>query len=137
MFFGDFLDFGAAVGGRQHVEVSGGAVHGDGHIVFVQDVLGFGHQHAGYFMAVDGHRQDGFGFQDGLIAVMRDLDAAGLASVTDFYLRLDNTRVADLIRSLGDFMGVLSKDGTRGGDVLLLKQLTCLVFVKIHGSFPD
>ena len=64
--------------------------------------------------------------------VMRDLDAAGLASVTDFYLRLDNTRVADLIRSLGDFMGVLSKDGTRGGDVLLLKQLTCLVFVKIH-----
>ena len=39
MFLGDFLDFGAAVGGGQHVEVARGAVHGDGHVVFVQDVL--------------------------------------------------------------------------------------------------
>ena len=137
MFFGDFLDFGAAVSGGQHVEVARGAVHGDGHVVFVQDVLGFGYKHAGNLVPVDGHRQDGLGFKNRLVAVMGDLDAAGLTTMTDLDLRLDYAGIADFVRRFSDFMGVLGKDGVRGGNVLFLEQLTRLVFVKIHRSFPD
>ena len=137
MFLGDFLDFGAAVGGGQHVEVARGAVHGDGHVVFVQDVLGFGYKHAGNLVPVDGHRQDGLGFKNRLVAVMGDLDAAGLTTMTDLDLRLDYAGIADFVRRFSDFMGVLGKDGVRGGNVLFLEQLTRLVFVKIHRSFPD
>ena len=88
-------------------------------------------------MPVDGHRQDGLGFKNRLVAVMGDLDAAGLTTMTDLDLRLDYAGIADFVRRFSDFMGVLGKDGVRGGNVLFLEQLTRLVFVKIHRSFPD
>ena len=72
-----------------------------------------------------------------LVAVMGDLDAAGLTTMTELDLRLDYAGIADFVRRFGDFMGVLGKDGVRGGNVLFLEQLTRLVFVKIHRSFPD
>ena len=137
MLLGDFLDFGAAVSGGQHVVIAGGAVHGDGHVVFVQDVLGFGHQHAGHLVPVDGHRQDLLGFEDGLVTVVCDLDAARLSAMSDLHLSLDVARIADFLGCLRNLMGILGENGTRCGDVLFFKQLACLVFVKIHGSFPD
>ena len=55
----------------------------------MQDVLGFGYKHAGNLVPVDGHRQDGLGFKNRLVAVMGDLDAAGLTTMTNLDLRLD------------------------------------------------
>ena len=134
MLLGDLLDLGAAVGGGEHVVVARGAVHGDRHVVLVEDVLAFGHEHAVDLVLVDGHRQDVFGVEDGLVARLGELDAAGLAAMADFDLRLDDAGVAELFGGFGDFMGVLRVDGLRGGDTLLLEQLSRLVFVKIHGS---
>ena len=137
MLLGDLLHLGAAVGGGQHIEVARGAIHGDGHIVLMQDVLGFGHEHAGDLVTVYGHRKNGLGFDNGLVAVVGDLDAASLTAMTDLDLRLDHAWIADCVRRFRDFMGVLGEDGARGGNVLFLEQLTRLIFVKIHRSFPD
>ena len=135
VLLGDLLDLGAAVGRGQHVEVARGTVHGDGHVVLVQDVLGLRDEHAVHLVTVDGHGQDAFGEQDGLVAVPGELDAACLAAMADLHLRLDDARIAELVGRLGDLMRVLRVDRARRGDVLLLEQLPCLVFIQIHRCF--
>ena len=65
---------------------------------------------------------------------MRDAHTTSLPTVPDLDLCLDDDRVADDLRSFGHLMGILGENGFRNVDALLLKQLTCLIFVKIHVS---
>jgi hypothetical protein len=88
-------------------------------------------------VALDVHAEDRRGVRLGLLAVVGDLDAAGLAAPTDLHLRLDDARVADLVGG-GD--GLLDRGGRRaGGDrhAVAGKQLLALIFEKIHGKGGD
>ena len=132
MFLGDLLDFGAAVRGGEDIEVPRCAVHGYRHVVLMQDVLRLGDEHTVDLMAVDGHREDGFGQQYRFVTVVGDLDAARLAAMADLDLGLDHARVSDGIGRFGDLVGVLGENGPRRGNMLFLQQFSCLVFIKIH-----
>ena len=67
-----------------------------------------------------------------LVAVLGDLDAAGLAAAADLHLRLDDAGVADLV---GGVDGVVDRSGglTRGdGNAVAGEELLALVLEKVH-----
>ena len=129
MLLGDLLDLGAAIGRRQHIEVSRRSINGNGDIILVQNVLAFGDKHAVDLVIVNGHRQNLFRCQNRLVAGLGKLDATRLTTMTDFDLSLNDIRIAEFLRGFRYFVRVLRIDAFRSGDALLLKQLTRLVFV--------
>lgn len=100
----DFFDFSAAVGRGQDVEVARGAINRDGHIVFVEDVLGFGHQDATHLMTMDGHRKDILGDEYRLVTVMCNAHTACLPAMSDLHLCLDHDRISDDVGGFGHLM---------------------------------
>ena len=95
----------------------------------MDDVLGFRDQYATNLMAMDDHGENGIRRSDSFIACMGNLDAACLTAMADFHLRLDDARISDGIRSLGDFVGIRRINPTWGGNPLLVKQLASLILV--------
>ena len=68
----------------------------------------------------------------GLLAVLGDLDAAGLAAAADEDLRLDDAGVADLV---GGGHGLLDGGGGRAlrdGHAVAGEELLALVFEEVH-----
>ena len=131
---GDLFDLGAAVRGGEHIEIAGGAVHGDRYIILMEDVLGLRHKHTAHLVAVNRHGQDLLCRLDRFVTVTRNLDTTGLTAVADLDLRLDDHGESDGLRGLGHILYVTYEDGLRGFDPLLFQQVSGLVFVKIHES---
>jgi hypothetical protein len=70
-----------------------------------------------------------------LVAVVGNLDAAGLSASPDLHLRLHDDGVAEL---LGGLAGLLRGHGNTAfghGDAVLGEQLLALVLEQVHVSF--
>ncbi len=69
----------------------------------------------------------------GLVAVVRQLDAARLAAAADLDLGLDHDREAELLGSLDRLTHRSGMQAVRNWYTVLLEQLLSLVFEKVHG----
>ena len=94
---GDLLDVHPALRREHHERLLGRAVEDDRRVVLGGDVRGRLDPDLVHGEAADVHAEDRAGVLLGLAAVLRDLDAAGLAAAADQHLRLDHARVADLV----------------------------------------
>ena len=111
------------------------AVVGDGEVDLLLDGGGFIHQHLADRQPLDLHPQDLGGELLGLVRVLGQLDAAGLAAPADQHLRFDDNAATQFF---GDCLGL----GCGGrhpplGDryAILGKDLFGLIFVQFHVSF--
>ena len=102
----------------------------------MKDVLRLGHQHAADLVLVNGHRQNVFRRENGLVTGLGELDSAGLATVSNLHLRLNHFGISNLVGRFGDFMGVLGEYCLRSRDTLFFEQFPGLILIEIHGSFP-
>ena len=132
----DFLDLGAACCGGKHIVVARRAVHRDRHVVFMQDVGRFADKHTVHLVPAHLHGQDSLRQCDRFIVVVGDFDCAGLATVADFGLALDDAGIPDLVGSLPGFLRRQCVDSLRDGNALFHKELSALIFIEIHVSTP-
>ena len=70
----------------------------------------------------------------GLVAVLRDLDAAGLAAAADLHLRLDHARVADLVGGGDRLVDGPGRRAGGHGDTVAREELLALVLEKVHAG---
>ena len=125
---GHLLDVHAALGGEHDQRLLGRAVEDDRRVVLRGDVGGRLHPHLVDGEAADVHADDVRGVLLGLVAVLGDLDAAGLAAAADLHLRLDHARVADLLGGR-DGLADRGRGLARGDrDTVASEQLLALVF---------
>ena len=61
------------------------------------------------------------------VAVLGDLDAAGLAASTDLHLRLDDARVADLVRGVDRVVDRLGRKTLGDRNAMAREELLALV----------
>ena len=67
-----------------------------------------------------------------LVAVLGELDAAGLAAAADLHLRLDDARVADLVGRLDGLVDRGRRGAGRDGDAVAGEELLALVLEEVH-----
>ena len=70
----------------------------------------------------------------GLVAVVRELDAARLAAAADLDLGLDDDREAELLGSLDRLAHRCGMPAVGHGYAVLLEQLLSLVFEEVHAG---
>ena len=78
--------------------------------------------------------EDRVGCGLGLVAVLGDLDAAGLAAAADQHLRLDDARVADLLGRLDGGLDVMGDLAARHRDAVAREELLALIFEKVQSG---
>ena len=76
-----------------------------------------------------------FGVGLGLVGVVRELDAAGLAAAADLDLGLDHDGEAELLGSLARLLRRGRMATLRHGHAVLGEELLALVFEQVHVSF--
>ena len=135
----DDLDLDAALGGGDAEVVAVGAVDQEGEVVLLRDVGGGRDEHPVDGVALDVHAEDLARLGDGVLRVVGELHAAGLAAATRLDLRLDDDPAT---LGLGRGRGLLGR-GDHGADrdryAVLGEELLRLVLHQIHGdpSFGD
>ena len=137
MLVGDLLDVHAAHRGQHHERLLLAAVEDDRGVVLGGDVGRPLDPDLVHGETLDVHPEDRVGVGLGLVGVLRDLDAAGLAAAADLDLGLDHYREAQRLGRLARF---LRRDGPvslRHGYPVLREKLFSLVFEKIHDRRPD
>ena len=69
-----------------------------------------------------------------LVAIVGDLDAAGLAALADPHLGLDHARIADLLGGLDRRLDSVSRAAIGHGHAVFGEELLSLIFEEIHGG---
>ena len=106
---GDLLDVHPAHPREHRQQLLLGAVEDDRRVVLGVDLRGLLDPHLVDREPADVHAEDRLGVLQGLLAIVGDLDPAGLAALADPHLRLDHARIADLLGGLdrvGNGVGV-------------------------------
>ena len=134
------LDVHAAHAREHHHRLLGAAVEDDRGVVLLVDLGGLLHVQLVDGEAADVHAEDRLGVLLGLLAVVRELDAARLAAAADQDLGLDHARIAE---RLGGLDGLLDRRGgtpLRHGHAVLGEELLSLVLEEVHlrrGTLPQ
>src|SRR5215204_635591 len=95
---GELLDLHAALLRGHGQEGAVGPVEQVGEVVLLGDVAGLGHHHLVRDVPLDVQPEDVLGARLGVLGVVGELHAAGLAAATGLHLRLDDDGLADLPR---------------------------------------
>ena len=126
------LDVHAALAREHRHRLAGGAVEQDRGVVLLVDLRSLLDVKLVDGEALDVHAEDRPGVLLEFGAILRELDAAGLAAATDQHLRLHHNRVAELLthgHGLLDGRGGLA---VRHGHAVLREELLSLIFEKVH-----
>ena len=130
----DDLDLDAALGAGDAEVVAVGAVDQEGEVVLLGDVGGRRDQHPVDGEALDVHAEDLARLGDGVLGVLRQLHAAGLAAAAGLDLRLDDDAAAlGLGRGLG-VLGLCDDGADRHRHVVLGEELLRLVLHQVHDA---
>ena len=139
VLLGDLLDVHAAHRREHRQQLLGGAVEDDRGVVLGVDLRGVldpdlvDGEGPLAVRAADVHAEDRVGVLGRLFAVLRDLDAAGLAAAADLDLSLDDARVADLLGRLHGGLDGVGDSSFWDGNPMPGEQLLSLVFEEVHG----
>ncbi len=125
------LDTTLDAGDAQVVAVR--AVDQEREVVLVLDVRRGGDQHPVDGEALDVHAEDVLGAGDGLLRVLGELDAAGLAASSGLDLGLDDDAPALLLGGCRGVLGLLDDGADRHRHVVLGEELLRLVLHQVHG----
>jgi hypothetical protein len=87
-------------------------------------------------VALDVQAEDVLGTRPGVLGVVGELDAAGLAAATGLHLRLDDDGGADLAGDRLRLLGGLGDAAGEHGDTVRGQQVTGLVLEEIHEQAP-
>ena len=114
------------------------AVEDDRRVVLLVDLGGLLHVQLVDRVAADVHAEDRGGVLLGLVAVVRQLDAAGLAAAADLDLGLDHHREAEILGRLHGLGHRRGRPAIRHGHAVLREELLALVFEEVHrvGTIP-
>ena len=129
---GGDLDLDAALGGGDAEVVAVGPVDQEGEVVLLGDVGRGRDQHAVDGEALDVHAEDLARLRDGVLRVLGQLHATGLAAAAGLDLGLDHDPAA---LRLGGCLGLLGRGdhgAHRDRDVVLGEELLRLVLHQIH-----
>ena len=85
-------------------------------------------------MALDVESEDGLRGFVRLIGGLGDLDAAGLAAASGLDLGFDDDDAAELLGRRLRLLRSVGDDAGKHRHLVLLEQVTCLVFVEIHAQ---
>ena len=129
----DLLDLDTALDARDAEVVAVGPVDQEGEVVLVRDVGRRGDQDPVDGVALDVHAEDRARLLDGLVGVLGELDAAGLAATTGLHLRLDDHPAAVLLRGGSRVLRLLHDGAEVHRHVVLGEELLRLVLHQVHG----
>jgi hypothetical protein len=110
------------------------AVEHERRVVLLVDLARSLHVELVHGEALDVHAEDRPGLLLGLLAVMRELDAARLAAPPDQDLRLDHARVPELLGGGDRFLDGLGGLAVGDRDAMLSEELLALILEQIHGG---
>ena len=135
---GDLLDVHAAHPREHRQQLLLGAVEDDRGVVLGVDLRGLLDPDLVDGEAADVHAEDRLGVLPRLVAVVGDLDPAGLAALADPHLRLDHARVADLLRGLDGGVDGVGVAAVGHRHAVLGEELLALVLeqVQVAGAYP-
>ena len=129
---GHLLDVHPALGREHHQRRLGRAVEHDRRVVLGGDLGRALDPQLVHGEPADVHAQDRVGVVAGLVVVVRDLDAAGLAPAPDLHLGLDHARVADVVGRRRGLVDGLRVPAGRHGYAVAGEHLLALVLEEIH-----
>ena len=133
LFLSQLFDFHAAFYRTHRQVLAVGAVQQDREVVFLVDICTGSHHHAVDRVPLDVHSQDRVGVFKGLVRRTRQFHPASLAAATGFHLGLDDSQTGAQLRESGfGFFGGVGNFARQNRNLVLGKQIACLVFVKIH-----
>ena len=132
----ELLDLHAALDRGHGQEGAVGPVEQVGEVVLLGDVAGLGHHHLVDDVPLDVQPEDVLGARLGVVGVVGELDAAGLAAAADLDLRLDDDGRGDLARDRLRLLGRLGDATGEHGHAVRGEQVTRLVLEQIHEQAP-
>ena len=133
---GELLDLHAALLRGHGQEGAVGPVEQVGEVVLLGDVAGLGHHHLVGDVPLDVQPEDVLGARLGVLGVVGELDAAGLAAAAHLHLRLDDDGRGDLARDRLRLLGRLGDAAGEHGHAVRGQQVTGLVLEEIHEQAP-
>ena len=124
------------IDGEHHERLLGAAVEDDRRVVLGRDVGGPLDPDLVDGQAPDVHAEDRLGVRLGLVGVLGDLDAAGLAAPADLHLGLDDDRETELLGRRPRLLRRVGMPPLGHGHAVLGEQLLSLVFEQVHVVQP-
>ena len=134
VLLGDGLDVHPALGRQHRQRGLGRAVEDEGGVVLGGDVARLLDPQLAHGEAADVHAEDRLGVGPRLVAVLRHLDAAGLAAPADLHLCLDDDRIADPVGHVERLVDGRGVPAAGHRDPVAGEELLALIFEKVHES---
>ncbi|MEZ5338838.1 MAG: hypothetical protein R3F46_11315 [bacterium] len=127
-----FLDVHTTGGAEDQHNALVLAVEREAEVVLGFDVHGIRDEHTVHGQALDLHSEDLRGDLKGLLGILGELHASGLAAATGMHLGLDDHHAADLLGDGPDFLRRACQLPMVCGDAELAHDFACLILVDLH-----